>query len=259
MKIIKLRGNSISFLSDIDALKTELAKPYADNVYCKGGAGRIALMSYLGLYEGEQLRDSDFAFIGAEQDTPCQDDLDFEGETLEEYFNSRDTAINEVLLRPDCLIFTDRAVEAMTSGVIDTSEEDLSSRLLSRFILFAVRYNYSFSHDVDLERLYDFDVLVALLKAYELGVELEFLRAYQELDYYTDMTIADFVKYLLSSVYGFKLYDREDSLVLDLLHVDVADLAQDYPSLTAKVKSAQLCNGQLSMSGLYYNQIKRWI
>ena len=229
-----------TLLETIPCLKEELAKPiYSNGVYCKGGAARIALSVYLGLYNEDTLRDSDFAYIGAKESQPVNvTDLDFEGEDFAEYFNSRDTAINEVLVRPGCLIFTDRAVKAMKTATIDT-EEAISSRLLSRVTLFAARYNYDFSHELTLDgELYDFDILVTVLKAFELKIENVYFTLLQQLGLYTNCnSLGEFLVELLTSVYGFSLLGREELIAHALVGCTVDVLTEDYPQLTQLVAS----------------------
>ena len=229
-----------ALLETIPCLKEELAKPiYSTGVYCKGGAARIALSVHLGLYNEDTLRDSDFAYIGAKESQPAGvADLDFEGEDFAEYFNSRDTAINEVLVRPGCLIFTDRAAKAMQTATIDT-EEAMSSRLLSRVTLFAARYNYDFSHEVTLDGdVYDFDILVTMLKAFELKIERVYFTSLQQLGLYTDCnSLGSLLVKLLTSVYGFSLLGRESLIAHSLIGCNIDGLTEDYPQLTQLVAS----------------------
>ncbi len=217
----------------------------SSNVYAKGGAARLALLIYCeldnngGLHGNDIIRDSDFVYLGEyddyQKDYPIYRDydVDYEGETFEKYFNRRDITLNEVLLRPDKLMFTRRAYRDAMKNVVNPSKGNdkkygLNDRLAARMFLFASRYGYkpvdSFKFNCD---DYDaFDFLVCLLKAYELGIEVKFFNLFKEYCNEFD-SLSDWLAFLMVNTGGFNYYGRENGLINDLSSVSDSELKSE--------------------------------
>jgi hypothetical protein len=164
-----------------ESLDEELSKDIFkyDDVYCKGGAARLALLLYVDESYVDVVRDSDFVCI-CNYDINTNEDVEYV-ENFEKYFNSRDITLNEVLLRPDKLIFTKEAYRDAQKAIINPKGNisiandnlQISTRLMARCILFAVRYSMNLinvTHPDD----DDFNVFICLIKAYELNLHYKF-------------------------------------------------------------------------------------
>lgn len=172
-------------------------KPFS---YFKGGVARDALISYFTPpYLNRAVKpfmDYDFVVFG---DDVEWDDWDTENVILteeqedeysrlkslgdieehwsiDEYFNSRDNTLNQVLLGKDGLYYTQEAKDSSCSLNVGMTD-DLRPRAILRNILFALRYGHTLPKaDIKkaLREAFVIDQLITLLKAYRLGVEFDF-------------------------------------------------------------------------------------
>ena len=235
-----------------------------DKVYCKGGAARLALLIFCdidnngGLHGSDVIRDSDFVYIGDYNKDVDGTDIEF-SKSYEEYFSDRDITLNEVLLSPTELIFTRRAYRDAKKEVINPvsnyygSDKMIDGRLLARMFLFASRYGYkpvaTLKYEYDENDSYiNFETLVCLLKAYELGIEDKYFRMFKE--YCGNFNFNDFGSWLVSLITSvdFDFYGREDLLINDLSKINDSEIEgylnnsfyQKYPELKKKVNRLQL-------------------
>jgi len=195
-KLITIDRDIIEKLAKLNTnLANELNKEIYlvdENIYAKGGAARLALLLYVDMindvdhHKNDVIRDSDFVYIGDYDNyikvtsnfvNNDNDEIDYEGKNFSEYFNSRDISLNEVLLNRNKFIFTRRALRDASRKVINPSKpnySEISSRLSSRILLFASRYDSDISPNIKLSYNESFIYLIALLKAYELGISNKF-------------------------------------------------------------------------------------
>ncbi len=189
------------------------------NLWVKGGPARDALLTYFSDQEGlvvrrpTPTRDIDLVLIEDEQyehsyveawlaeiEDRCLDGLssqplagckiDFESiGSFDQYFQSRDIGINEVLLRPYVLLFSAKAErdarrrQAVPTMYEFSKETGIRARVALRTVLTAVRERVGFRPNKSLVSSVgaadSFDLLVHLLKAYETGVADDFYQAIQ--------------------------------------------------------------------------------
>jgi GH24 family phage-related lysozyme (muramidase)/8-oxo-dGTP pyrophosphatase MutT (NUDIX family) len=237
----------------------------SDKVYCKGGAARLALLIFCdidnngGLHGSDVIRDSDFVYIGGYNRSVDIGEVEFI-DSYDKYFSSRDITLNEVLLSPTELIFTRRAYRDGKKEVINPSKSSniegkykvVDGRLLARMFLFASRYGYkpvaTLKYEYDENDTYiNFDILVCLLKAYELGIEDKYFRMFKE--YCGNFNFNDFGSWLASLItINFDFFGREDLLVHDLSKINDSEIGdyldeyfyKHYPDLKKKVNRLQL-------------------
>jgi hypothetical protein len=95
---------------------------------------------------------------------------------IPKYFKSRDNTLNQVLLGRDGLFYTQQAKDSSCSLEVGMAEDD-RPRAVLRNILFALRYGHSIPK-VNIRRAlkeaFVIDQLISLLKAYRLGLEVDF-------------------------------------------------------------------------------------
>lgn len=246
-KLVFVQKNNVDRIRTINNELNQLLKNNIfnnKNIYLKGGVARNALETYLYDDNTSIIRDVDYCYIG---DISNYDklntnlDVDYEGETIDEYFKNRDVTINEVLLRPDILIFTRRAYRDFNNNKINPKTIFINSRLYSRMLLFSIRYNYEIIDNIDIENieLYDFDFLVCLLKAYELNIEYEYYYICRKNNITKAHNLSEWIVDLLSNVYDFDLYGREKYIAKEFLTYDgvkTSELYKQYPNLEIEVK-----------------------
>lgn len=237
----------------------------SDKVYCKGGAARLALLIFCdidnngGLHGSDIIRDSDFVYIGDYNRSVDIGEVEFI-DSYDKYFSSRDITLNEVLLSPTELIFTRRAYRDGNKEVINPSKSSntegkykvVDGRLLARMFLFASRYGYkpvaTLKYKYDENDTYiNFDILVCLLKAYELGIEDKYFRMFKE--YCDNFNFNDFGSWLASLItINFDFFGREDLLINDLSKINDSEIGdyldeyfyKYYPELKKKVNRLKL-------------------
>ena len=95
---------------------------------------------------------------------------------FKEYFRSRDNTLNQVLLGMDGLYYTQQAKDSSCSLDVGMTEDN-RPRAVLRNILFALRYGHTIPK-VDirkaLKEAFVIDQLITLLKAYRVGLEVDF-------------------------------------------------------------------------------------
>jgi DNA topoisomerase IB len=220
------------------------------NLWVKGGGARDALMNFYADHAAgyqratRSMRDIDLVLIGGTiaekvallsqfEGTVKPEDLDIRAASLGQYFKTRDVGINEVALRPDFMLFTDKAVNDIHRGVVNPSGgsfdpewQNLSPRVGLRSVLFALREGLNpFDNQLVGEAVLSarpFDLLLHLYKAFDTGVPDEFYAAVQANPYLRGTHSAEEALLSLSEkVYDFtrtpaqqRTYDDARSLVL---------------------------------------------
>lgn len=221
------------------------------NVYLKGGVSRIGLETYIYGYSNDLVRDIDYCFIGEYKDykpvfyyNKFNTDVDYEGTSLDDYFKSRDVTINQVLLRPDILIFTRRAYRDFTEEKINPMTNILYSRMTSRVLLFCCRYGFTISDNIKIDSdQNEFDYLVCLLKAYELNLSNEYFSICKKYNITKSYSLSEWLFYLLSNVYNFNLFGRDKLIANDILMNDNRkELYEFYPDLKKEVDAINIDN-----------------
>lgn len=257
--IEKNQYNKLIVIDDIDPIRKKnreldkiLSQDIFENkgVYLKGGAARIALEIHINNEEIDSfIRDIDYCFIGDYDEylkvrKNSNLEIQFEGTYVDNYFKNRDITLNEVLLNREKLIFTRRAYRDFEKGVINPKDRNMRSRLASRVLLFSVRYNYKVptSLDVNNEYKYDFDYLICLLKAYELGIQERYFSICKEYKITDHESLPEWLAHLLMNVYDFNLFGREEYIADDISSLgDVKEELYDmYPELEEEVKNINM-------------------
>lgn len=173
-------------------------KPYS---YFKGGVAREALINYFTPdymnRHPKPLMDFDFVVFGDDfewDDWYEEEKVIFNDEQKDEYwrlhnlgdverhwdvkayFKSRDNTLNQVLLGTDGLYYTNEAKRSACSLSVGMTD-DVRPRTVLRNILFALRYGHK-PPKVDIKKAlkeaFIIDQLITLLKAYRLGLEVNF-------------------------------------------------------------------------------------
>lgn len=204
-KIIVLGKDKIDELRRINKnLDAELRDPIykIPKFYAKGGAARLALQLYVdpNRFKDEVIRDRDFVYVGRDDD--YMDALNkmtipngYDGGevdmvlSVEQYMKSRDFTFNEVMMRPDELIFTRRALRDVEKRVVNPKNlyawDTNGDRVASRAILFAARYGYDFVNNARFGNQSggDFLMFIALLKAFQLNIQDRFFELLKKLRY----------------------------------------------------------------------------
>lgn len=249
-KLVYVQKNNVDKIRSIDSdLNKVLNNSIFNNknIYLKGGAARNALEVYLYGDSTSIIRDVDYCYIGDISDyNKLNTDLDveYESESIDGYFKDRDFTINEVLLRPDILIFTRRAYRDFNNNKMNPKTIFINSRLYSRMLLFSVRYNHEIIDNIDTDdiEIYDFDFLVCLLKAYELNLEYEYYNICRKHKITVTNNLSMWLIDLLSNVYDFDLYGREKYIAKDILTHDseiTSELYKQYPNLKKEVRKLE--------------------
>lgn len=177
------------------------------NLWVKGGGARDAFVTFYADYTAgyqratRSMRDIDLVLIGG---TPVEkvallsrfggvvksEDLDIRASSLGQYFKTRDVGINEVALRPDTMMFTDKALKDLQRGTVNMSGGefnpewgDVSPRVGLRSVLLAIREGLRFSDKPMVGEAIlaarPFDLLLHLYKAFDTGVADKFYAAVQ--------------------------------------------------------------------------------
>lgn len=156
-------------------------------------------------------RDIDFVVIGAEEIEPFRGhDLQYSN-SIEDYLNTRDLAINELLLRPDWLIYTKEAEMAADNQMygmpskyeLGTFYGEPGPRTSMRSLNTALELDGEVDSSAREGLKYaksSFEILIQLFKAFGKGVEDEFVR---EMGYKISPERLIFI--LLKKVYDFRL------------------------------------------------------
>jgi hypothetical protein len=241
---------------DIDNQLNSLKNFFKDeNFYFKGGVARLALQIYINKENAnDYIRDADYVYIGKYNnlDNLTRDlakDLENYNinwvaflhevehiDTFKEYFTTRDLTMNEVLLRPDKLIFTRRAYKDIVDKQINPKALKIYTRLSPRLLLFACRYNFNIKDNIQLE-FDDFNILVCLLKAYELNIEEKYFYMLKKYTNTPEHNLNEFLFNLLISISGFILAGREKNIIKDLINNENLEKLYDlYPEIEEEVK-----------------------
>ena len=169
------------------------------NLWVKGGGARDVFLTFYADKSGKgqdreptKPRDIDLLLVGGTYsekldlerrfaDGASEVDVDIGSSTLSAYFQSRDVGVNEVALRPDQLLYTQKALNDVHRGTVFPTHYEyrgdapVRSRLALRSALLAHREGLQPppSHMVEpsLREAGSFNLLVHLHKAYETGIE----------------------------------------------------------------------------------------
>jgi len=216
-------------------------------VYIKGGAARIALGIYFNKSIDTIIRDVDYCFIGDHTQylkliNKTKLDVSYEADTIANYFKSRDITLNEVLISPNVLICTRRAYRDYDRKVINPKHNYLKSRMVSRILLFAARYGYTIPPSIESAYIYDFDFLVCLLKAYEIGIQEKYYLICRKYGITDEASLPEWLSYLLQSVYEFALDGREKYIAKDIAALKDVEktLYNMYPDLKREVEDLNI-------------------
>jgi hypothetical protein len=262
-KIISLGKDVVDSLRKQNKnLDSELKDPIYKfkGIYAKGGAARLALQLYDNRieYKYDVVRDKDYVYISKDYGDAYKEVRDFWinnsyedrmeiVSSIESYLTSRDFSANEVLLRPDALIFSRRALRDISKKVINpklSSYKDVYSdgsynisnaleidpRTTSRLLLFAARYNYKINPKfiINIESLDTFLILVALIKSFELNIEDKFFELCKEYDLTEgNNSLDDWLMYLMKLHYNFTYASKYPKNLVNVLASDY-DKAVNY-------------------------------
>lgn len=237
------------------------------NLWVKGGGARDALLTlYADKAKGferatRSMRDIDLVLIGG---TPTEkqqllgqfggliksEDLDIRASSLDQYFKTRDVGINEVALRPDLLLFTNKALNDLTRGVVNPSGgafnpewQDFSPRIALRALLFALREDLNPSANPMLGEALSaarpFDLLIHLYKAFETGTADEFYEAVRDNPNLRGTDSAEEALLILSEkVYNFERSPSQQRIYEDARSIVLTDRwGQEEPPLSANSRS----------------------
>lgn len=205
-------------LRDFLAENAKLFEAYP-NLWLKGGAARDVFLTFYADKSGKGRdreptppRDIDLVLVGGTYydkfdleklfaDAGWEVDVDTRPRTLSHYFQTRDVGVNEVALRPDQLLYTQKALNDAHRGAVFPThyeyrgDEPVRSRLALRSTLLAHREGMRPppSHMVEpsLQEAGSFDLLVHLHKAYETGTEDAFFESIRHNELLAGTTDAD--------------------------------------------------------------------
>jgi hypothetical protein len=204
-KIITVSGDEFrKFVNSTPSLKKELSLPYYQTgiLYAKGGVAREALMAYIMYRNGQSfaitVRDRDFVLFYNGLDYEKMEDIETKYYNLDidnsydikSYMKSRDFTFNQVIINSDQLIFTKDAYDSIRRKYVNPSQKEndnqyskVSGRIFARLIYFSIRYGYDISDNIIYNSIDEKNLLVCLLKSYELGIEDQYYRQ----SYYFDL------------------------------------------------------------------------
>lgn len=200
-------------------------------LWVKGGAARNALLSVLTGTSPAPPRDIDLVLVGESGHTVCLTLADALGldrrdveciPSLSGYFSSRDLGVNEVLLRPDRIMFTENARRDVMKGhasPVRPEYEQVTPRVALRGVLIALREGLKI-HPLLKKGVLDarpFDLLMHLFKAFESGVEDRFFNVIRENQHLRGTKSAErALFFLLGQVRNFRFTDSQSRLVQQL-------------------------------------------
>jgi len=215
-----------------------------ENIWLKGGSARSTFLAYARskiksnyMSDVGYIRDIDLVYIGSYNEKLKkvleEEFKNFDIEfirSIDIYLNTRDFAINEVLLRPEEIIFSKRALNAVKKGVNELSTYEYSqslnknnidnyeSKKALKNILLAVRENINtgFINQDAITYAPIFQILVMLFKAYQTGVEELFFNKISETGaiYSRDFDNPDdYLLFLLKKEPSFKLTPEQSIIV----------------------------------------------
>jgi len=253
MKILHVPLRELDLPSDV----LRLAKSFKPYSYFKGGAAREALLRYFTPKylnrAPKKILDYDFVVFasdhredyfwdhweeievaekvpiltGEERDECYRPDDLGDAERhwdKEEYFKTRDSTLNQVLLGRGGLYFTEAAKKSSCEMSVGLTE-DLRPRAILRNVLFALRYSHRVP-SVDIKKALGeaqiIDQLVLLFKAYKLGLEDPYyrllakhsreIRSDSDVDFYLLRLLEDFKRERRRE---FIPREREDRLTIE--------------------------------------------
>jgi len=222
------------------------------NLWIKGGGARDALINfYADRTKGYQrssrpLRDIDLVLIGGSHSDRDEllarfggsvesEDLDTGARSMGGYLRSRDVGINEVALRPDFFVFTDKALRDLSrntvnpsGGEVDPEWGDVSPRLGLRSVLFSLREGLDLPDNTMVTEAVraarPFDLLIHLYKAFETGVEDSFFDAVSGNDHLVGARTAEEALLLLhQEVYSFSRTPAQEAIYQDAVMISDLD------------------------------------
>jgi hypothetical protein len=250
--LIKLEKNVVD---EIREKHSSLNKILSDkifdknNIYLKGGGARAGLIMYLN-NEYDIIRDVDYVYVGPYKEYMNNIDyfngnVDYEGDSIDNYMKNRDVTINEILLSRNYLIFSRRALRDYKKESIVPKQKYISSRLYSRMLLFSAKYNYNLNFNnliFDYDDKDNFNLFICLLKAYELNIEYKYFDLCKKYDLTNNIYyISDWIYYLLDDMYGFDFYGREKLIIKDIIHNRNFEKIYDkFPELKYEVDAINL-------------------
>lgn len=213
------------------------------NLWIKGGPARETLLTYVmdkkysfqdGRFQRqmESPRDIDLVLVSPDaqqrpeitNSLPPNYDLEIVS-SIEDYFNTRDLTLNEVLLRPEELLFSDKALNSIirnksipSAYEVNTTYKDVPPRIALRSVLISLRTGQEIPSFIlkSIKYASPFDILVHLFKAFETNYEKEFYDIISQnnnavtQDSYTP---EELLLNLLNIVEDFKLIAREQEIV----------------------------------------------
>ena len=226
------------------------------NLWIKGGGARDALINfYADRAKGYQrssrpLRDIDLVLIGGSHSDRDEllarfggsvesEDLDTGARSMGGYLRSRDVGINEVALRPDFFVFTDKALRDLSrntvnpsGGEVDPEWGDVSPRLGLRSVLFSLREGLDLPDNTMVTEAVHaarpFDLLIHLYKAFETGVEDSFFDAVSGNDNLGGARTAEEALLLLhQGVYSFSRTPAQEAIYQDAVMISDQDAWED--------------------------------
>ena len=221
-----------------------------NDLWIKGGAARNTLSTYINdtvnsgkhyrlISEPESPRDLDVILIkpSIEQETKVKDLLRNVCDittvnSINDFFSSSDVDINQVLLRPDRMLFTTKAEEGFKNKIIKSKKFYTyeSDWIVLRAILFSLRENLDINLDIrnDVRNANYFALLVHLFKAYSSNLQEDFFKILKK--YRDDIAfnnVDDYLLFLLDNVDGFRLTDEHQKIVDEIKYNKFIDKYSD--------------------------------
>lgn len=227
MNIIEVDTKSVKIPTDIQDVFKKYKKLFEKypTLWVKGGSARETLIGNTKSMKGYipeliESRDIDLIFLGNVTDFLNIKQIipkwfDIERRTSEEeYFKTRDFYVNEVLLRPEVMKFTKKALRNAFEEKIhpvnnpknwEDYQDSFSSKVCLRGILFAIREGWEI-HPFLLKGLSsagNFEILLYLKKAITVNKEEEFYNVIKDYIPYQSKDVYDLFFELLEEVPGF--------------------------------------------------------
>lgn len=217
---------------------------YSKDFWFKGGVARYALMVFFdkNVYDVD-IRDLDAVYFSKNSITYEEKDkikelnefedidIEFVYGTKERFLLKTDIAQNSVLLRPDKMICSRRAIAAIQSDKIKSNTfygKTLSERQSARTLLFASRYGLKIPEHISFTIENGFEFLVVLIKAYELGIHNRFFNLCKKYNLtFKTLNIIAYFKALLDNNSSFVVgQDRANSIANKMIYdkVDIKEI-----------------------------------